>query len=481
MSERRSMRTACAVVVVVVSTTVLAVTAEAALTCFGKQVTIKGTSGKDRLRGTPRADVIAGLGGSDRILGRGGNDLICGGRGDDALFGGGGHDALFGGGGHDRINGQAGGDELTGGRGDDLLLAGRGFFHLFNPGGGDDRLTGTDGFDFVGYFSAPSGVTVDLAAGVATGRGTDTLTKFDGVEGSAFDDVLTGTDGSNFIEGGMGNDQISSGGNDASLDSPETSENVDFIAPDFFAPLDPEAPRGDDTVTGGSGVTVLLYDGAATGLDVNLASGNATGEGNDTLTNVQGVIGSWYDDTLMGDNQDNGFAALSGDNTINGAAGQDVLVYFDAISGVTANLATGTASGVFHVHNAQGEESSSPGTDSFSGMENIWGSKFADVLTGDAVANELYGGGGKDQVSGSGGNDLLDGGNGTDTIDGGDGTDQCPNGETKVNCESTAAEHRPGFAGRTPWAGSLTTFFLRPEHRIAGISFKRSMHVLGDG
>lgn len=318
-------------------------------------------------------------------------------------------------------------------------------------------MIGTDGFDFAAYFAAPSGVTVDLAAGIATGQGTDQLTKFDGAGGSEFDDVLAGTNTSNFLEGGPGNDQISSGGNDASFDSPETLESTDFIAPDFFAPYDPEAPRGDDTVTGGAGVTVLLYDGSVTGMDVNLAAGRATGEGTDTLIEVQGVVGSWWDDKFTGDNDANGFAALSGDNTINGGAGEDVLVYFDAVSGVIANLTTGAASGTFHAHNEQDEEAPLPGTDTFTAMEDIFGSEFADVFSGDADGNEVFGLAGDDQLSGAGGNDLLDGGDGTDTIDGGDGSDQCVNGETVTNCEDTVTAASSSAPGIAAWRGLLAT------------------------
>ena len=55
--------------------------------CGGKQATIVGTAGRDRLRGTRGADVIVALGGNDRVVGRGGRDVICGGRGRDRALG----------------------------------------------------------------------------------------------------------------------------------------------------------------------------------------------------------------------------------------------------------------------------------------------------------------------------------------------------------------------------------------------------------
>lgn len=90
--DNNRVRAALCVAVLAAGSLAISGSAVAAPTCFGKRVTIKGTSGKDRLRGTPGRDVIAGLGGRDRIAGRGGNDLICGGRGSDRLFGDGGNE-----------------------------------------------------------------------------------------------------------------------------------------------------------------------------------------------------------------------------------------------------------------------------------------------------------------------------------------------------------------------------------------------------
>ena len=70
--------------------------------CAGRQATIVGTPGRDRIRGTGHADVIVALGGNDIVRGGGGNDRICGGKGRDRLFGGGGKDKLRGGPGKDK-------------------------------------------------------------------------------------------------------------------------------------------------------------------------------------------------------------------------------------------------------------------------------------------------------------------------------------------------------------------------------------------
>jgi hypothetical protein len=123
---------------------------------FGKQVTIEGTDGDDRIVGTPANDVILAGRGDDKVLGGGGDDLICAGAGtdvvsagsgddrvkgalgDDRLFGAAGDDWLRGGPGHDRIHGGPGRDRLMGNSGADRLL-----------GGSDDALLGGPGADRV--------------------------------------------------------------------------------------------------------------------------------------------------------------------------------------------------------------------------------------------------------------------------------------------------------------------------------------------
>ncbi|MFN2525228.1 MAG: calcium-binding protein [Actinomycetota bacterium] len=440
MSSRWGNRYAVLGLIAVVAGTIgVAVPAGAGRMCQGERVTITGTRDDDRLRGTPGRDVIDGRSGHDHIIGRGGNDVLCGGRGPDLLRGGGGND---------RLDGGPGGDELLGGAGNDIQRGGRGGFTFHLPGPGNDRVVGTPAFDFVGFFEATAGVEANLAEGTAIGEGDDTIIAADGLGGSDFDDVLTGSDGPNFFEGGPGNDEISTGGNAGSFDNPDTAEAADFVAPDFFAPTDSAAPRGDDTVVGGAGIEVMLYDGAAQGVDVNLNSGRAVGEGTDTLTDVQAAIGSQFDDTMTGDNADNAFAPLAGSNTVNGGPGNDVGVYFDSLGPVTADLGAGTASGTFRTFTGDMQESEASGTDSLSQIENVWGSPQADTLTGDGGANELYGMDEDDDLAGAAGNDILDGGNGTDELDGGEGTDQCVNGETVIGCESSP---RPTAASPFRW------------------------------
>jgi Ca2+-binding RTX toxin-like protein len=131
------------------------------------------------------------------------------------------------------------------------------------------------------------------------------------------------------------------------------------------------------------------------------------------LIGVEGVYGTAGDDTLVGDEADNGFWGGGGNDTIDGAAGVDTALYFNAPGPVTVDLAQGTASGAL-------------GDDGLTGIENVWGSSYDDSLTGDDGANFLRAGHGDDHLDGAGGDDELDGGA---------GADECVAGETLTDCE----------------------------------------------
>ncbi|MEZ5841816.1 MAG: calcium-binding protein [Hyphomicrobiales bacterium] len=105
------------------------------------------------------------------------------------------------------------GNILEGGDGNDLLI-GNTTSNTFEGGAGDDTLDGSAGqWNEAGYWSAAGSVTVDLAAGTATGAdGTDTLINIDSVVGSDFDDELVGNDNANWIAGNGGNDRLTGGG-----------------------------------------------------------------------------------------------------------------------------------------------------------------------------------------------------------------------------------------------------------------------------
>jgi Ca2+-binding RTX toxin-like protein len=107
--------------------------------CKGKQATIVGTGGKDKLEGTQGDDVIVAKGGKDKVKAGKGDDVVCGDGGKDKLRGNGGKDELRGGGGRDKLGGGGGRDKLKGGSGRDRMRGGGG---KDSCGGGPGRDVG---------------------------------------------------------------------------------------------------------------------------------------------------------------------------------------------------------------------------------------------------------------------------------------------------------------------------------------------------
>lgn len=407
---------------------------------------IIGTTGNDDLLGTPNADTMEGLGGNDFISGGGGDDLLFGGDGDDFLQGGLGNDTIDGGANGPFVDtvdyagaatgvdvnlatgaatdGEGGTDVLIGieavnGTDHADTLTGDAGMNWFRPYGGDDVVDGGAGRDVVFYESASSGVVVNLQLGFASGIGigTDVLTSIEAAHGSPYDDEVTLANVGGYVFGRAGNDVLFGGsGHD-----------------NFFG------GSGNDTIEGGAGWDNLSYTDdtydhgvlppTGLGVIVNLTTGTAVDNwGNtDTFTGIEGVQGSKFDDTLTGNEHDNFLngddgadvlSGLDGNDNLRGGLGDDVLDggagdfdtadYFDASAGVVVDLDSGSSAGA-------------AGVDSLVSIENINGSEFADVLTGNAGRNNLNGYGGNDTLIGGGGDDFLQGGDGSDLIDGGAG------------------------------------------------------------
>jgi Ca2+-binding RTX toxin-like protein len=266
-------------------------------------------------------------------------------------------------------------DTLDGGIGNDLL----------NGGAGADALIGGAGTDTATYVDATTGIIANLAVSASnTGEAIgDTYNSIENLTGSAFPDILTGDASANVINGGSGNDIINGG-------------------------------LGADTLIGGFGTDTATYASAAAAVNANLAApaGNTGEAAGDNYNSIENLTGSAFADTLTGDANANVIDGGSGNDIINGGLGADALIggfgtdtatYASAAAAVNANLAapagnTGEAAG-----------------DTYSSIENLTGSAFADTLTGDANANLLDGGAGDDTLTGGAGADMLVGGAGTDT------------------------------------------------------------------
>jgi len=390
------------------------------LTLDGQRVVVAvGTAGDDLIGGTTGNDALIGGAGDDMLVGNAGDDVLSGGAGADILVGGAGHDLLSyagsgaavrvdlmrltAGGGDaagdlfdgfedvegsafaDVLAGDAGANRLFGGAGDDALSGGAGD-DLLDGGAGADLLDGGAGIDRVNYGSSGAGVVVDLADGAASGGDAagDRLIGIEGVEGSAFSDTLSGTEGADWFGGGAGDDRIDGRGGD------------DLLV----------GGTGADMLIGGTGFDSADYSASGTAVTVDLAAGTGTGGDaqGDRLEGIERLIGSAFGDVLTGDAFDNVLTGGAGADRLTGGAGIDTADYSASVAAVNAVLG-GTGSG----GDAAG--------DVLVGIENLVGSGFGDVLVGDGAVNLLSGGAGDDRLVGNGGADRFDGGVGVDIAD----------------------------------------------------------------
>ncbi|MCH6256468.1 type I secretion C-terminal target domain-containing protein [Puniceicoccaceae bacterium K14] len=211
----------------------------------------------------------------------------------------------------------------------------------------------------------------------------------------------------------------------------------------------------DDTLLGGSGSDILdgedgedtaSWAGFGNAIEANLNNGGVDEDNDgildeDTLINIENLVGSDYDDTLRGDANAN--KLWGGDGADEIRAGDGV----DEVHGEAGDDNIYAQGGNDTVHGGAGDDTirGEAGDDTLHGGDDdddIFGGDGDDTLYGDdgwdvLEANDgddiLYGGDGKDTLRGfndndtlygEGGNDNLVGGNGDDILYGGDGNDK---------------------------------------------------------
>ncbi|WP_310467570.1 calcium-binding protein [Sphingomonas sp.] len=422
----------------------LTLTGAAALNGTGNagRNSVTGNDAINTLYGGLENDILTGAGGNDLLYGEDGNDALNGGLGNDRLDGGLGIDIAFyyqvaagvtvdlnlttaqntvaagtdtligvenihgsylggdtltGNASANTIAGNGGADTLRGGAGNDTLLGGEGD-DIIHADADNDVMDGGNGIDRISFAAIAAAVTVDLNVTGAqiTGAGTDTIRNFEIVEGSnTGNDRLTGDFEANSLYGLGGNDTLQGG-------------------------------DGADVLDGGLGTDTADYSGAWDAVLASLAAATATNDGSgavDTLVSIENLTGSDFDDVLLGSTASNMLNGGGGEDTLRGSDGDDVIdggAGNDAIDGGTgtdtASYASATAAVTVNLNIAAGQNTVSAGTDTLTAIENVTGSNFNDILTGNPNANVLSGGGGNDMLGGRAGNDTLIGGAGLDTF-----------------------------------------------------------------
>lgn len=400
-------------------------------------------SGIEGIIGTNYADSIVGSSANDSIMGGAANDTLNGGSGKDTLIGGSGVDSMIGGAGDDtfyidtlsditvetanggkdtlyidiasgtgtrslgeienttslgnaslNILGGAVANNIIGGAGNDTINGGTNV--------GADTLDGGAGIDWLSYANHASGITGTLNSKYSSLIDGDTTSNFENLLGSSWGDDLTGDGYDNVIDGSSGDDSLYGGSGNDTLKGGTGSDQLD-------------GEYGFDTVS------YAHISATTTPITVDLSTGVVTvtnGEGNDTLMNIENIIGTsgndsiqWiststnsYTDFLLNGGAGNDYLQGSyGDDTLVGGTGNDTLhggiststFYIDvadysAAAAVTANLSTGAAT------------STSTGTDTLINIEGIIGSAFSDTLTGkNSQSDYLQGGAGADILDGA--------------------------------------------------------------------------------
>lgn len=186
----------------------------------------------------------------------------------------------------DTINGGAGNDTIAGLTGADVL-------------------DGGDGVDTLDYSLSLAAVNVNLATNVVSGGDAagDTISNFEAVTGSNYNDTLTGSDAANTLTGGAGADTISGGA------------GADVIV----------AGEGSDVVDGGAGIDTITLTETISVQDTLVSDVIALANADIVTGFSSGTDKIDYNATLL-----NGLGTSA-----DGIAGTDVITAADFATGLT--------------------------------------------------------------------------------------------------------------------------------------------------
>lgn len=155
---------------------------------------------------------------------------------------------------------------------------------------------------------------IDAAAAAASGY-NPVVSAFhggdgnDAITGGNLNDVIHGDGGNDTLVGGAGNDHLmGDGGKDILIGG-----------------------AGDDVLDGGSSTDTVDYSSALGGVSIDIGLGTVTGDGHDTLLNIENAVGSNFDDTITGSSGANTLTGGSGNDVLHGGDGNDTLIGGDGL------------------------------------------------------------------------------------------------------------------------------------------------------
>jgi Ca2+-binding RTX toxin-like protein len=268
--------------------------------------------------------------------------------------------------------------------------------------------------------------------------------------------------GNDAVQGGSGSDSLHGGEDDDTFRTASTAD-------------------GADVYDGGPGTDTLSYENRTQPLTIKvdkMPNDGEMGEKDDVQDTIETLIGGSAADTITGGDADNTIVGGLGNDVLNGGAGEDMFVetemqqgadvmnggpgldtvdYTDRPTKLNVTLCIPTQiSCTSGICNCAGDDGEANERDALVFIENVYGGRGDDTLSGSSadnifIGNEgndtitgfegddtIYAGDGNDTLSGGPGDDLLSGDLGSDTFDGGDGQgDICivypP--EIPLNCE----------------------------------------------
>ncbi|WP_421590992.1 beta strand repeat-containing protein [Shinella sp. M27] len=292
-------------------------------------------------------------------------------------------------------------------------------------------------------------ITIDSLRDIASGNaGNDTF------QGGGLDAFTNDT-----IDGGADSDRILATGDISLVKTTVASiEEIEFQA---AAPAKLVVVRADQVGAGLAANLVVDFALVGTADVFRVEMLNATsvdlsqfqvqdfdpgGTENDKLV----ILGDDDSETMRGTSVRDELNGLGGDDVLDGGAGGDLL----SGGGGTdrASYANAAAAVIASLSNAASNTGEAAG-DTYSSIENLTGSAFADKLTGNNSVNSISGGNGNDTLSGLGGDDSLFGDDGNDTLFGGVGKDKLDGG-TGTDRASYAAATAAVIASLTSPAGN---------------------------